>query len=101
MYQGETITTVITNFPIPISEMDELYIIFKRGCSTILEKSLKDCSIDEEEQSVTFTLTQEESLSLQQGTINRSVILITKDGSRIESASSPFSCYKTAKNEVL
>lgn len=101
MYQGETITTVVTNFPIPISEIAELYIIFKNGCSTILEKTLKDCSVDEEKGSVIFTLSQEESLSLQNGTINRSVILITKDGSRIESSSSPFSCYKTAKNEVL
>lgn len=101
MYQGETITTTITNFPIPISEISEMYIIFKKGNSTILEKTLKDCSINEEKSSVTFTLSQKESLSLQQGTISRSVILITKNGSRLESSSSPFSCYKTAKNEVL
>lgn len=66
-----------------------------------MEKNLKDCSVDEEKGSVTFKLSQEESLSLQQGTIERSVILITKDGSRIESLPSPFSCYKTAKDEVL
>lgn len=99
MYRGETITTIITGFPIPIDEIQNLYIVFKNGLRTILEKTLADCTV--EGASVELKLTQEESLSLSKGNILRSVIVITKDGSRFESCSSPFHCRETAKDGVL
>lgn len=99
MYRGETITTTITGFPIPVSEIQNLYIVFKNGFRTLLEKTLADCTISED--SVQFRLTQEESLLLSKGTVTRSVIVITKDGCRFESCSSPFVCRETAKDEVL
>lgn len=99
MHRGETITTVISNFPIPISDIEDLYIVFRNEYKTLLEKRLADCVVSGEK--VSFTLTQEESLSLSEGRIRRSVILITKDGSRLESRPSDIKCYKTAKNEVL
>lgn len=99
MYQGETITTVISGFPIPISEIANIYIIFRNGLRILLEKTLKDCEVSGV--NLTFRLTQQESLSLSKGQIMRSVIIITKDGSRIESDPSPFDCRSTVKNEVL
>lgn len=100
MYQGETITTTITGFPIPISEIKDLCIVFKnQSKATLLEKTLADCEVSGE--TVSFRLTQEESLSLKQGYIKRSVIVITKDGSRFESIPSSFFCDQTAKSEVL
>ena len=99
MYQGETITTTITGFPIPISEIKNLYIVFKNNFRILLEKTLKDCTLLAD--SVQFRLSQEESLLLSKGIINRSVVIITKDGSRFESCPSPFQCGETVKKEVL
>lgn len=99
MYQGETITTTITGFPIPVSEIKSLYIVFKNDFRTLLEKTLDDCTVSEN--SVEFRLSQQESLLLSKGTVKRSAIVITKDGSRFESYSSPFVCRETAKDEVL
>lgn len=99
MYRGETINTVITGFPIPVSEIKSLYITFKKSREIVLEKTLDDCTISGE--SVSFRLSQEESLKLDQGTITRSAILISKDGARFESDSSPFVCRETSKDEVL
>ena len=99
MYQGETITTTISGFPIPISDIANLYIIFKDQFQTLLEKTLADCEVSEN--TVSFKLTQQESLSLSRGMISRSVIVITKNGSRFESCPSPFVCGPTAKKEVL
>lgn len=99
MYQGETIRTTISGFPVPVASIRELKIIFKNNYKTFLEKTLKDCTVSGE--TVIFELTQEESLSLPTGKIDRSVIIITKDGSRIESCPSPIICSGTARDEVI
>lgn len=99
MIQGETITTTITGFPIPISEIKDLRIVFKNNQKTLLEKTLADCVVSEE--SISFKLTQEESLSLCRGLINRSVVITTRDGLRFESCPSPIICSPTVKNEVM
>lgn len=99
MYQGETITTIVSGFPIPISNIKELYIVFKNNGITILEKTINDCVIDGE--SLTFSLSQEESLSLKRGKIERSIVFLSKDGKRFESDPSVFHCSLTAKNEVI
>ena len=99
MYQGETITTTIYGFPVPISSISNLFIIFKNQFKTLVEKTLKDCEISGE--TLSFTLTQQESLQLSCGMITRHVVVITNDGSRFESCPSPFKCGQTVKNEVL
>lgn len=100
MFQGETITTVITGFPIPISEIKDLRIVFKNNLQqTLIEKTLADCK--QLEASVEFTLSQQESLLLSSGRIMRSVVVITKNGDRLESCPSEFVCNRTAKNEVI
>lgn len=99
MYQGETITTTITGFPIPVSEIAELHIVFKNNAKVLLEKTLADCTISEE--SVQFHLSQEESLSLCTGKIERTVVIRTRDGTRLESCPSYIICTPTVRNEVL
>lgn len=101
MYQGETIETTITGFPVSISEIKDLRILFTSGTKTLLEKTLPDCKVSESNDSVSFKLSQAESLSLCVGKIKRSVIVITKDGSRFESCPSYIICDRTAKDEVL
>ena len=99
MYQGETITTTISGFPVPVSEIANLYIIFRTSAKILIEKTLADCTVDGE--TISFKLSQRESLSLCYGPITRSVIVITKDGSRFESEPSQVMCWQTAKREVL
>lgn len=101
MYQGETITTTVTGFPIPISSIRELKIIFKNNTRKLLEKSLSDCTVLEDDRSLEFTLSQEESLSLCIGKIARTVIAVTTDGKRFESRPSYITCMPTTKEEVL
>lgn len=99
MYRGETITTTISGFPVPVADIDQLYVVFRVRNRTLIEKSLEDCTVKDE--AVQFKLSQEESLRLQSGPIMRSVIVITKDGSRFESQPSEMQCGQTAKDEVL
>lgn len=99
MYQGETITTTVSGFPIPISQISKLYIVFQNSFTTLLEKTLDDCTVDGE--TLTFQLSQQESLLLGSGEITRSVVVVTRDGSRFESCPSTFRCGRTVKNEVL
>lgn len=99
MYQGETITTEITGFPVPIEEIRDLRIVFKNNSKILLEKTLSDCTASGD--SLVFTLSQAESLSLCLGKISRTVVMITKDGTRFESNPSYVVCESTAKKEVL
>lgn len=99
MYQGETIKTIITGFPIPVSEIKELRITFSNNARVLLEKTLADCQISSD--TVSFELSQEESLSLCIGKISRKVIIIAKDGSRMESRPSYIICGPTDRGEVI
>lgn len=99
MYQGETITTTISGFPVPVSEISDLRIVFWNNAKILLEKTLVDCTVSGE--SISFELSQEESLSLCEGLISRSVVFTTNDGSRIESNPSAFIWQPTSKEGVL
>lgn len=99
MYQGETITIAITGFPIPISEIQHLKIVFKNGFRTLLEKNLSDCVVSND--SISFELSQAESLSLCTGKIDRSVIIVARDGTRMESKPSPMICTETSRDGVI
>ena len=100
MYQGETITTTITDLPVSVSDIANVYIIFKTGSGkTLVEKTLKDCEVTDE--AIEVRLTQEETLSFTQGNIQRSIIVITNDGARFESDPCTIRCAPTAKKEVL
>lgn len=108
MIRGETITTKITGFPVKVENIREMYVIFSYSSeyynsspTIMLEKSLKDCTVDTEAQSISFQLTQAESLQLQVGNIQRSVIVVTTDGARFESRPSILKVFETKKDEVI
>lgn len=99
MHRGETIETIVSGFPMPVSEIQDLRIIFQNKTRVLLEKTLADCTVNGE--TLTFRLSQEDSLKLTRGEIERRVVMITKDGSRLESCPSNICVGTTAKNEVL
>lgn len=99
MYQGETITIRVGPFPVSLSEIENVHILFKSNSKIILEKTSIDCTVVGEV--LECKLSQEETLTFPTGTIKQSTIVITKDGSRFESDPCNITCGKTAKNEVL
>lgn len=101
MHLGETVTTTISCLPVPVTNIKSLYVVFKYGNRTILEKTLDDCTLNEDDNTISFKLNQNESLSLQIGVVKRSLVIITKDGTRLESCPSEFSVQPTVKDEVL
>lgn len=84
MFRGETIKTVISQFPVDVSDIDILLIVYKQMGETVVQKGKEDCEIDIDNQTVTFSLTQQESLSLQPGKLSRSIVFTTTEGSRYE-----------------
>lgn len=102
MHQGETITTTISGFPIPIEDIKELRIVFRNDFKVLLEKTLVDCTPSKEvPNALEFTLSQEESLMLSRGRIARSVVIITYNGDRLESCPSYIMCGPTTRDEVM
>lgn len=62
MIRGTTPTLMFT-LPFPVSTLAEAYITFMQRKEIVLEKSLNEC--DKNEDSLSVTLTQEETLSLE------------------------------------
>lgn len=99
MYRGETITTTVSGFPIPVSEIKDILIVFQNDFEILIQKTLKDCTVDGE--TLVFRLTQAESLQLSRGKVARKAVIITTDGTRLESCPSYISVGPTIKNEVM
>lgn len=98
MYQGETITTAISNLPVSVSDIKSIHIVFHTITKTLLEKTTEDCRVDGE--TIECTLTQEESLLLGCGPVTRTVIVVTRDGARFEVQNDEMMVYKTAKGGI-
>ena len=98
MYQGETITTTVTGFPVPLTTAQNVHVVFRDRIGVCLEIESSDGEIVDDDK---FKLTQEDSLQLTAGRLQRSVIVIMKDGSRMESNPSDFVVNTTAKEGVL
>lgn len=109
MYQGETITTEIHCLPVPVSEIKSLFIVFKNYSRVLLEKTMDDCRVrtesvegtEEVREIISCRLSQEETLAFPPGPIERSVIVVTRDGSRFELDPCAIQCGATAKKEVV
>lgn len=101
MYQGETLTVDITGFPIDISLISSIRIVFLDGKIPCLELTEEDCTFNADEQIVSFTLSQEQSLRINTGSISRRVIVVDKNGSRFEAKLENETVDFTAKREVI
>ena len=100
MYQGETITTTVTGFPVPLTAAQNVHVVFRDRNGVCLEIDSSDGEIVDDD-TFKFKLTQEDSLQLTAGRLQRSVIVIMKDGSRMESNPSDFVVNTTAREGVL
>lgn len=88
MYRGTT-PTLSFNLPFRVSDLAVLYITAKQYDVLVLEKDLSDCTVNDT--SVSFTLTQEETLKLKPNRrITLQVRVKTHDGTAL--ASQKFEC---------
>ena len=88
MFRGTT-PTLCFNLPFSVSNVAVLYITVKQYDVEVLEKDLSDCVINDT--SVSFTLTQEETLKLKPNRrISIQVRVRTHDGTAL--ASQKFEC---------
>ena len=101
MTQGDTISTFISDLPVPLSEVKNVCITFHTLTKTLLTKYLDDCLIHEDDQIIECKVTQEESLKFSCGPVIRSVIVLTNDGSRFEMADTTMIVRRTSNNEVI
>lgn len=99
MYRGETVRTIMKGFPVPVSDIAQLCITYQTGSRVLLEKWLDSCEVGDDY--ISFQLTQEESLYLTCGDIERCVVIVTKDGQRYESEPDRFVCLQTSKDGVV
>lgn len=63
--RGTTPTIIITFSQIDVSDLTDGYLVIKQELQNVIEKPLTDATIDDN--AVTFTLAQEETLSLSSG----------------------------------
>lgn len=101
MRRGTTPTIFVDNLPLPLDQIDKLCLIFKpeKKDTIILQKELKDAFLYNN--TLCFTLTQEETLLFPVGLIRRSIILKSKSGARMESFPDYFKVEDTALGTVI
>lgn len=99
MIQGDTLSTFITGFPVPFEQVKDINIVFHTITKTLLVKTMQDCMIHCG--AIECKISQEESLRFTCGPITRSVVVITKDGSRFELPDEVLYVEKTSRNEVI
>lgn len=101
MRRGTTPSIFVDNLPIPLDQVDKLYLIFRpeKKDKIILKKELKDAQLNNNK--LVFTLTQEETLLFPVGLVERSIVIKSKNGARLESYPDYFKIEDTALNEVI
>ena len=80
MRRGTTPTLVLAVTGLNVAELDTIFITFEQG-SLELTKSKDDITIDEEANTIKVTLSQEETLKFNAGSVNVQVRGIVADGS--------------------
>ncbi len=100
MIAGCTVTVILSDLPLPISKIASLKVVYRDAVTkeSILSKDLTDMTRDGD--TLRFTLTQSESLSMQ-GKLLRSVVLCSDDGVRAESVPDLVEVMPSAYGEVL
>lgn len=83
MRRGTTPTNIF-NTDVSLVGCDVLYITYKQNDKTVIEKALDDCAVEDDK--VTVTLTQEETLALNDiEQVNIQIRAGYPDGSRLAS----------------
>ena len=98
MRQGTTPTIQITINDIDLNEMQNIYVVFEQN-GYILKKELND--LDIEGNTISVSLSQEETLNFKEGTCNIQLRMITKGGVAIASPIKTTKVYRVLNKEVI
>ena len=80
MYRGSTPRYNIYISGMQISDLANLQITFTQKRAIKIEKSLSDMTIDTEANTASFSLTQEETMDLEVGMVDKQIRLIDTSG---------------------
>lgn len=98
MRQGTTPTIQITINDIDLNEMQNIYVVFEQN-GYILKKESSD--LDIEGNTISVSLSQEETLNFKEGTCNIQLRMITKGGVAIASPIKTSKVYRVLNKEVI
>lgn len=98
MRQGTTPTIQITINDIDLNEMQNIYVVFEQN-GYILKKESSD--LDIEGNTISVSLSQEETLNFKEGTCNIQLRMITKGGVAIASPIKTTKVYRILNKEVI
>lgn len=98
MRQGTTATIQITINDIDLNEMQNIYVVFEQN-GYILKKESSD--LDIEGNTISVSLSQEETLNFKEGTCNIQLRMITKGGVAIASPIKTTKVYRVLNKEVI
>lgn len=98
MRQGTTPTIQITINDIDLNEMQNIYVVFEQN-GYILKKESSDLEI--EGNTISVSLSQEETLNFKEGTCNIQLRMITKGGVAIASPIKTTKVYRVLNKEVI
>lgn len=103
MIRGTTPTVrwKIKDDNISFSEFDEVWMSFTDLCGKTLTKKTADLKIDPEERTISYELTQEETLSLQIGTIETQLRVLFNGGLAYATQIKTFELGKVLKGGVI
>lgn len=98
MRQGTTPTIQITINDIDLNEMQNIYVVFEQN-GYILKK--ESSVLDIEGNTISVSLSQEETLNFKEGTCNIQLRMITKGGVAIASPIKTTKVYRVLNKEVI
>lgn len=98
MRQGTTPTIQITINDIDLNEMQNIYVVFEQN-GYILKKESSD--LDIEGNTISVSLSQEETLNFKEGTCNIQLRMITRGGVAIASPIKTTKVYRVLNKEVI
>lgn len=98
MRQGTTPTIQITINDIDLNEMQNIYVVFEQN-GYILKKESSD--LDIEGNTISVSLSQEETLNFKEGTCNIQLRMITKGGVAVASPIKTTKVYRVLNKEVI
>lgn len=98
MRQGTTPTIQIPINDIDLNEMQNIYVVFEQN-GYILKKESSD--LDIEGNTISVSLSQEETLNFKEGTCNIQLRMITKGGVAIASPIKTTKVYRVLNKEVI
>ena len=80
MYRGSTPVYTIYMDGLEVSDLVNLQITFTQDHQIMIEKPLSEMTVDTEANTASFTLTQEETMQLKVGTVDKQIRLMNDEG---------------------